>query len=122
MKVFLGKNSLTDEVIIDDHDTWNPDLTLAKIIAPLLVTMRDKVAVPSVFYNQYASDIQLSFDFYKKDPSFHDSICEKWMEIFDEMIWTFENYSEYFNDNKQYEPRVKSGLQNFATYFSHLWC
>lgn len=122
MKVFLGKCSLTDEVIIDDHDTWNPDLTLVKIITPLLIAMRDKIAVPSVFYNQFTSDSQLSFDFYKQDPSFHDAIYEKWMEIYDEIIWTFENYSEYMNEYDSYGQRIKSGLQNFATYFPHFWC
>ena len=51
---------------------------------------------------------------------------EKWGEILDEMIWTFDHISNksisFGQDmNKEIQDRVQNGLNLFAKYFRSLW-
>ena len=98
MKVKIGKylniKSRKIDITIDDYDTWGLDHTLALIIYPCLVQLKaTKHGVPSEFADVGGEDYteQKSFDFY------HDSHkeafelgCEKWNDVLDKMIWSFE--------------------------------
>lgn len=89
-----GKGTRKISVEINNSDTWNLDNTLAAIIYPALLQLKaSKQGVPSEFSQVGGEDYveQNSFDFYKEtyDESFRKS-CEKWEEILDKMIWSFE--------------------------------
>jgi len=120
------------EVRIDSHDTWSMDHTLAFIIHPMLVQLKEKnhgyfssdpEDVPSIGEGQVTKDLMndtFSIDRYK------------W--IMDEMIWTFKTlksdddmlfYSEDgvwdFKGLRAHDDRIQNGLRLFGKYYRALW-
>lgn len=96
MKSFIGtyRKNRSINIKIDKHDTWSMDNTLAYIILPMLVQLRDTAnGVPSEFSNVGGADWeqQQCFDFYQEshDWAFNKKIKE-WDIILDKMIWSFE--------------------------------
>lgn len=92
-------------VEIESFDTWNLDCTLAKIIYPALLQLKSqKHGVPGDLVEDIGGEDyaqQDSFDFYKE--SYDDSFakaCERWDEILDKMIWSFQQLAEVDYDNK----------------------
>jgi hypothetical protein len=107
MKVKIGKfpkgnGSQRVDIHIDEWDTWSMDGTLAKIIYPMLIQLKNsKHGVPSEMVNDVGGEPwseQDSFDFYKET---HDASWEiasrRWDETLDKMIWSFEQlaYKDY---------------------------
>ena len=101
MKINIGKYPKGNgqrkvNIQIDKFDTWSMDHTLAMIIFPMLLQLKEtKHGVP----NEIVSDIggenyseQQSFDFYSEtyQESF-DKACDRWDEILDKMIWSFQH-------------------------------
>lgn len=97
MKVKLPKWNKRDErkaeVHIDGWDTWSLDHTLALIILPALLQLKNtKQGIPSSFGSVGGEDYdnQDSFDFYKETHNDAFEIgCRKWDETLDKMIWSF---------------------------------
>lgn len=91
---------------IDKWDTWGLDNTLALIILPALLQLREnKNGVPTEFADTGGNDFDMqdSFDFYKEsaDYAFERGI-ERWNEVLEKMIWSFEqlateNYEEVYH-------------------------
>ena len=121
MKVNIGKYPKKGiqkvSVVIEEHDTWSLDHTLAYIIYPALLQLKaTKHGVPNEFANVGGEnhDSQDSFDFYKE--SHHDSFeegCKRWDETLDKMIWSFEqilkdNYDELYHHGKSEYDWVKT--------------
>lgn len=82
-------------VEIEKFDTWSLDHTLAHIILPALLQLKEeKHGVPSELVNDVGGenwDQQDSFDFYKESHNEAFQIaCERWNVILDKMIWSFE--------------------------------
>lgn len=82
-------------VEIEKFDTWSLDHTLAHIILPALLQLKEeKHGVPSELVNDVGGedwDQQDSFDFYKESHNEAFEIaCERWNVILDKMIWSFE--------------------------------
>lgn len=82
-------------VEIEKFDTWSLDHTLAHIILPALLQLKEeKHGVPSELVNDVGGenwDPQDSFDFYKESHNEAFEIaCERWNVILDKMIWSFE--------------------------------
>ena len=82
------------KVEIERFDTWSLDNTLAYIILPALIQLKQhKMGIPGEFGDvggeSHAS--QLSFEFYieSHDAAF-DEGCKRWEEILDKMIWSFQ--------------------------------
>lgn len=106
MKVEIGPygKSRKVEIQIDKWDTWNMDHTLALIIHPMLIQLRDtNHGYPSELTN------------------------EEWIEIQNKMIWSFEQIindgqwdlsPEYY---KEHQNKVQEGLDLFGKYFRSLW-
>lgn len=98
MKVKIGnfrKNS--DRIInvaIDKFDTWSLDHTLALIILPALIQLKEtKHGIPNEFGNVGGQnhDDQYSFDFYSETSDWaFDQRVKEWDEVLDKMIWSFE--------------------------------
>ena len=122
------------KIRIDKYDTWSMDHTLALIIHPMLVQLRecnhgyftsDPEDVPSIGKGD-------EVDFGHNDSLAHDRY--KW--IMDELIWTFDQLK---NDNdyelfykgkagewdhdaiKAHHERIKNGLRLFGKYYRALW-
>jgi hypothetical protein len=110
MKVKIGKWTKTTnrrkvDIHIDSWDTWNADATLAMIIYPMLLQLRDtKHGVPSELVNEVGGEDytdQSSFEFYKQTHDWAWEIASKrWDEILDKMIWSFQQLVEVDYDNK----------------------
>jgi hypothetical protein len=88
-----GNKKRKVDVQIDKYDTYSMDNTLALIILPMLVQLRNtKHGIPHEFAEVGGENYnsQDSFDFYKEtyDESFGKG-CERWDEVLDKMIWSF---------------------------------
>lgn len=105
MKIKIGKfpkvGGQKIDIKIDAWDTWNMDSTLARIVYPMLIQLKEaKHGVPSEFVEVGGEEFldQLSFDFYKET---HDDAwkegAKRWDEVLDKMIWSFEQlaYKDY---------------------------
>lgn len=98
MKVRLGPyrkgNDRKIDVQIDRFDTYSLDHTLAYIILPALLQLKEtKMGIPAEFANAGGADYedQDSFDFYKDSHNdAFDEKCKEWELILDKMIWSFQ--------------------------------
>ena len=107
MKVSIGpypdEGDQEVDVHIDKWDTWNMDVTLSHIIAPMLVQLKEtKHGYPA-------------------------NLTEAgWNEILDEMIWAFEyksgNFDSLMDDNHlETQSRLNRAFKMFGQYYEHLW-
>jgi hypothetical protein len=98
MKVNLGKyNKNSDrhtKVTIERFDTYSLDHTLALVILPALLQLKEnQQGIPNQFVQNVGGadyDNQDSFDFYKEthDDAFQIA-CKNWEITLDKMIWSF---------------------------------
>lgn len=119
MKVNLGRYPKGDakrriSVEIDNFDTWGLDHTLALIILPALIQLKQtKHGVPSEFVQRIGGDTDRNycFDFIKEDENeVFDKMCEKWEEVLDKMIWSFQQLSiDEDYDSKYHHGKMKLG-------------
>jgi hypothetical protein len=116
MKVQIGKFFKTVprkiEVQVDKWDTWNLDHTLALIIYPALLQLKqEKHGIPGALADvggeSHAS--QSSFDFYTEthDEAFNEAV-KRWDEILDKMIWSFQQLA-----HADYEEKYTHGDRSF---------
>jgi hypothetical protein len=119
MKIKIGNfpkkgNRRKIDIQIEKFDTWSLDHTLAMIIYPALIQLKEsKHGVPSDVVNDVGGEDwaeQGSFDFYKESHNEAWEIASKrWDEILDKMIWSFyqiahDSYSEkYFHGESDYD-------------------
>ena len=101
-------------VEIDKFDTWGLDHTLALIILPALIQLKNtKHGVPSEFVSRIGGDFDgnLVFDFIKEDENeVFDRLCDKWEEVLDKMIWSFQQLSiDEDYDSKYHHGEMKIG-------------
>lgn len=89
-----NKKKRNVKIRIDKYDTWNMDITLAMIILPMLKQLKDTkhgapIGMPA--FEQISNSAQYCFDFYEEgDDDAWKKGHEQWTEIFDEIIWSFE--------------------------------
>lgn len=81
-------------VEIENFDTWSLDHTLALIILPALIQLKEfKHGIPSDFATTGGEDWQdqKCFDFYSEanDWAFEERV-KQWDEVLDKMIWSFQ--------------------------------
>ena len=111
MKVKIGKyrkhSGRKIEVEVHDYDTWNLDSTLAYIILPCLLRLKEtKHGVPNDIVNDVGGEKYLAqscFDFYTEthNESF-DIACKRWDDILDKMIWAFHQLIIDYEKKYQY--------------------
>jgi hypothetical protein len=125
MKVNIGKyykssNKRKVDIKIDKYDTYSLDHTLALIILPALIQLKQTMhGVPSDFAEVGGEDYhdQLSFDFYAEDQKeMFAKRCEAWNETLDKMIWSFqqialEDYDQQYHHGEAKYDWVKSDKQ-----------
>jgi len=101
-------------VHIDKYDTWSMDETLAHIIHPMLLQLKqDKLGSPMVDTDDVPDEL-------KSDTS--ENIHARWDYVLDEMIWAFE-YKLLEDDdyNIEHNNRMANGFRLFGTYYQGLW-
>jgi len=120
MKVNIGNYRKSKgrkvNVEINGYDTWNLDSTLAYIIFPALVQLKEtKHGVPGDFVNDVGGEDyneQGSFDFYSEThKEAWDEASKKWDEVLDKMIWSF--YQLIIDYDKKYHYG-KHGVYDFT--------
>jgi len=104
-------------VQIEHFDTYSLDHTLALIILPALIQLKQtKHGVPSEFADVGGEDYveQQSFDFYVEthDEAFTKGV-ERWTEVLDKMIWAFQqlvedDYDDLYHHGKMDMDWVKT--------------
>jgi hypothetical protein len=140
MKVNIGKYKKSGKqnmrVVIDPYDTWNMDSTLAHIILPMLLQLRqtkhgspmvDDEDVPHLPKKGLSSDENNQYDLFasdEQDELFWDQYHVRWEWVLNEMIFAFrslvtDNWDEkYFT--KEYD-RIRNGFRLFGKYYQGLW-
>lgn len=118
MKVKIGRYPKGDgarriNVEINEYDTWGLDHTLALIILPALIQLKqNKHGVPSEFIERIGGDMDRNycFDFIKDDEDeVFDQLCDKWNEVFDKMIWSFQQIVLDDYDDKYHHGKMDIG-------------
>jgi len=107
-----GQSERKIDVLIENFDSWNLDNTLALIILPALIQLKQtKMGVPNEFAQVGGEDYsdQSSFDFYSEThgESFQEG-CKKWDDILDKMIWSFEQLVK-----DDYEEKYRHGTPEY---------
>lgn len=115
MKVKIGKfpkkgDNRKIDVQIEKFDTWSLDHTLALIIYPALIQLKEtKHGIPNEFVNDVGGEDyvqQESFDFYKETHNESWEIASKrWDETLDKMIWSFEQILKDDYDSKYHHGK-----------------
>jgi hypothetical protein len=122
-------------VKIEPHDIWSMDYTLAQIIHPLLVELKEKKhGTPFVKNSNIPEELKVDISdshFGYTDGGWNE---KGWDWIMDEMIWAFErikldDIDEMCYDNgkidielsRQLNDRLLNGTKLFGIYFTNLW-
>ena len=99
------------DIRIEDHDTHSLDHTLAMIIYPALLQLREaKHGIPIEFADvggeEYST--QDSFEFYKEtNAESFDAATKKWDDTLDKIIWAFQQLADEDYDSKYHHGDVK---------------
>jgi hypothetical protein len=135
MKVDLGPYKSKGDrrkikVHVDRYDTVSLDHTLALVILPCLIQLKNTQQGMPVIKEVDVDPNQESFDF---DDDLESMQYEKntmiWNEIMDKMIWSFQQLTVDYKNGVNiksdarplYEERLQEGLTLFGTYYLALW-
>jgi hypothetical protein len=141
---FLDKRTQIVNVKIDSWDTWSMDHTLAHIVLPMLVQLKQtKHGAPFVENKDRPQHLRAKPKKHDTD-KFH---FEAWDWVLDEMIWAFNQkcldnweeqyYGEWIKDEsktlggyhinaddegrKAHQERMSNGFRLFGKYYEGLW-
>ena len=124
------------EVAIHDYDTWSMDYTLAPIILPMLIQLKEtKQGAPQVDWEDVPRELRPSGEdlrAYNKNGETDVHFFDRWDYVLDEMIYAFDckaNKDDVFmrfdiNDKKAMEKeqkRISNGFRLFGKYYESLW-
>ena len=128
MKINIGepkKDKSADTIHIDNFDCWSLDYTLARIIHPALIRLKEtKHGYPELWEDGMVThhnwDRHLHFDFIDEDIE-TNYLIDKWNGVLDKMIYSFGKIMEdaYF-DNEEWE-KIQEGLDLFSKHYTSLW-
>lgn len=125
-------------VRIDDWDTWSADVTLAYIIHPVLLKIKENKYGTPYTYREDAPDDVIYDDQIEDNDWDRPFNVMRWHYILDEMIFAFEKIKDGEWDLEIYErhngwttealeecgeiqKRINNGLRLFAKYYQSLW-
>lgn len=95
-----------------DYDTWNLDDTLARIILPGLIQLRDTNHGFATIRNQDLETIGL-----RLPENIEPETQEAWLWVQNRMIDSFTKILE----DKDYDKEISEGLLLFGLYYRALW-
>jgi hypothetical protein len=108
-----GRGNRRIDIQIDPFDTWSFDHTIASIIFPALIQLKNtKHGVPGEFTGRVGGDFDnnLVFDFIKEDDAeVFNQLCDSWDDVLDKMIWSFLQLSiEDDYENKYHHGKMET--------------
>lgn len=126
MKVLLTREGKEDVVKITKEDIWDLDQTLAKIIYPALLKLKEaKAGSPFVDNKDVPKRLRSIKGSKPKDGGVDENWHERWQYVLNEMIWAFEQFhnKEYglFLSYNKMRNRFHKGLSLFGKYYQSLW-
>lgn len=151
MRVRIGpyRKNRAEKIEIERFDTWSMDHTLALIIHPMLVQLKDtKHGAPNVDDEDVPENLQ-SVNAPPKENDYDTDAYwfDRWDWVLDEMIWSFNEknkddsekdfygpYTESEDDTsfghfewidhagmKSHRERISNGFRLFGKYYENLW-
>ena len=122
------------KVHIDPWDTWSTDHTLAPIILPMLVQLKEtKHGAPNVDMEDVPKELRATkkqIEAYGKNGDVDPKHFERWDWVLDEMIYAFDCkankddvYMRFDNalDMNREQQRISNGFRLFGKYYESLW-
>lgn len=100
---------------IRKEELWNLDETLAKIIALFLRKFIDAISVSGATPACFC---------YTEDGREIDNGWDTWRDILGKMLYAFEEYPEWNNEDTEdpeRDSRIGEGIALFAKYFGYLY-
>ena len=127
MKVEMGPYPEVGEqkvsVHIDPYDTWNMDETLAHIILPMLKQLKEtKHGYPSDLTEEKWDEIldKMIFSFQSKLEDWNDQFYGPWIEDKSKSLGGHFEFIDY-DSMKEYQERIDEGFRLFGAYYNSLW-
>ena len=136
VEIFHPESGKDDIIEIEHFDTWSMDFTLAPIILPMLVQLKEtKHGAPNVDNE----DVPINLRAKEKDVLKYKELGEtdpdffkRWDYILDEMIYAFDckaNKDEVYmrfdiKDRvgmEKEQARISNGFRLFGKYYEALW-
>lgn len=124
----------TVKVRIDKYDTWSMDHTLAKIIHPMLVQLKNDGDIIGIVKNEdVPEELRLPDEdkAYFSEAEHEEVLLKRWHYIIDEMIWAFKEIASDYKsvdygamtekELDAYHERYSKGAVLFGKYYSQLW-
>lgn len=144
-KWFDYTNDQRKYIKIDHWDSWSADYTLAEIILPVLVQLKEtQHGAPLVDPRDVPEFLQPSH--IVEGDSVDNTHFDRWDYVLSEMIWAFEqkcrdnweeDYYEYEEDKthqlglklvwedkegrERHQERMSNGFRLFGRYYENLW-
>ena len=131
---FIDEREQTVKVRIDSWDTWSIDYTLAPIILPMLVQLKEtKHGAPHTDFRDVPRHLwptKEQEEKYKKTGEVDEHWFERWDWILDEMIYAFDckaNKEEVIfridkrDAQEEEQNRISNGFRLFGKYYESLW-
>ena len=110
--IWFDRRTQKIKVRIDKWDTWSMDHTLAPIILPMLVQLKEtKHGAPMVDMEDVPKELRATkkqLDAYGKNGDVDPKHFERWDWIMDEMIWAFEQKNRDRWEEDYYGPYIES--------------
>jgi hypothetical protein len=132
----LARRKRKLKVRIDDYDVWGAHHTLALVIHPVLVRLKEKKHGAPWTDDSDVPEHLRSTEYPKKETEydFDNGHFLRWDWILNEMIWAFEQESNEDADDQffvsgsydkekslAWEARKANGFRLFGKYYSNLW-
>ena len=128
-----SKNKRKVDIRIDPYDTWSMDHTLALIIHPMLIQLKEK---NHGYFSSDPEDVPHIGQDEGTDFTNDSQALDRYNWIMDELIWTFDQLVNHedtlsFYDlekdmydmegSRKYNDRIANGLRLFGKYYRGLW-
>lgn len=111
MKIVIDNTVIPpkETIVIDDSDVWDMDITLSRIIHPMLVKYKEtSTGYPSAFASEEFTE---------------EENRKRWDDVLDTMIYAFKEYPTHqmhLGDDVK-DTKIKAGIDLLAKYFYNLW-
>jgi len=135
--IWFDRRKQKVKIRIDRQDTWSMDHTLAPIILPMLVQLKEtKHGAPMVDMEDVPKELRATKaqqNKYAKGGDVDPKHFERWDWVLDEMIWAFEqkcrddwmsdyDYNKWDSEGANaHQERMTNGFRLFGRYYESLW-
>jgi hypothetical protein len=114
------------DVLVEPHDVWSLDWTLAQIIHPGLIMLKQKKnGAPWVDPMDVPEELRPTPEElanYEEDARTDELWFDRFDYILDEMIWAFDLIKHDVNIHSKLEAeRINNALRLFGKYYQSLW-